>query len=139
MIYLFFILVTSYSSLFVWLFSVITLVCCFYNVVGISSWSFSWYICWRWVVGCSLHSGGSLTFLIRTTATTNVCLFPIYLINLFFLALTEDYRNCWGCPFLWSKANSGIINFSHCIIRFIFHTIFLHCCGAWFGNHRFSL
>ena len=24
----------------------------------------------------------------------------VYLINLFFLALTEDYRNCWGCPFL---------------------------------------
>lgn len=36
--------------------------CIFYNTVGISSWSCSWHFCWRRVVGCSLHFGGSLTF-----------------------------------------------------------------------------
>jgi len=30
--------------------------------VGIPSWSFCWYLCWRWSVGCSLHFGGNTKF-----------------------------------------------------------------------------
>lgn len=41
--------------------------------MGIPSGSFCWYLCWRWIVGCSLHSWGTLTFSIRTITTDTSC------------------------------------------------------------------